>query len=532
VLRDASLPVEAGATFKVTNGARTPGEDDGDSSPASGAYFEPFTGAELPRFPSGALPAGLARYVEAVATHIQVPLDGPALMALATIAAACAKRIRVRRLADGYEQPLNLYLLGIGEPGERKSQIVSEVVKPLREYEAGVADDMHEQIVGAAGQRKFEEERAKYLRKGLATGKIKDKAKTLQDLRAELDALELEMAKPLVHAPRLVTTSPTPGKLEMLLAENGERLAILGAEGGVFGIVAGRFSGNSKAPPDLDVLLSAWSGDAGDSDRKTTTSARLKAPALTIGLFVQPQVLREVSDIYGADEKGLTSRFLIALVEASAHKQRYLGEPMDVERRAEWSTRVRELLEGFRADDGERIISLPTNILDPARTLFEEVTAEMAPGGPLAAPSLRAFGSKLRGQVERLIGVLHVARHGLRAVDEPCSVQTVEAAAQLARYFLAHGKAARGEMAVDPVTGRAQRLFQHCVYNHIDTFPRRDAQLNRWGGCRTPEQLDEALAELVRRGYFKKDFTKRKNPGAVGPVYQVTPAAKAHGAKP
>ena len=57
----------------------------------------------------------------AVAAHLQVPVDGPALVALAVLASACPKRIRVRRLADGYEQPLNLYLLGLGEPGERKS---------------------------------------------------------------------------------------------------------------------------------------------------------------------------------------------------------------------------------------------------------------------------------------------------------------------------------------------------------------------------------------------------------------------------
>src|SRR5205823_14497000 len=106
-------------------------------------------------------PDGLARYVEAVAAHLQVPVDGPALMAIAVLSAACAKRIRIRRVADGYEQPLNLYLLGLGDPGERKSQIVSEVVRPLRAFEASEAERLREAILRDAQRRQVDEERAR-----------------------------------------------------------------------------------------------------------------------------------------------------------------------------------------------------------------------------------------------------------------------------------------------------------------------------------------------------------------------------------
>jgi len=279
-------------------------------------------------------------------------------------------------------------------------------------------------------------------------------------------------------------------------------MAILGAEGGVFGIVAGRFSGNAKAPPDMDILLSGWSGDPSDSDRKMTQGARLKAPAITIGLFVQPQVFLEISNIYGADEKGLTSRFLVAMVESNAHRQKYIGEPMDEVRRAGWRTRIAELFDSFPADAEEKVITLPSSVLRPAEAFFDEVTAEMAPGGPLTLPALRAFGSKLRGQVERLIGILHVARHGADAPDIPVAEETVEAAVALARYFLAHGKAVRSAMAIDETIARAQRLIEHCVFNRIASFKRRDAQMNHWGGCRNPKDLEAALAELKQRGYL------------------------------
>jgi hypothetical protein len=416
------------------------------------------------------------------------------------LAAVCAKRIRVRRNADGYEQPLNLYLVGLAESAERKTPIVSEVQQPLREYETRVADEMQEEVAIAREQRKLHEERAKWLRKAITSGKTKQVDP--QKLRAELDGLAVELTKPPLRAPRLVTSAPTQGALEGLLGENGERMAILGAEGDVFGIVAGRYSGNKSAPPDMGIFLSAWSGDAVDSDRVTRVAPRLKAPALTIGLFVQPQVFAEMSNIYGADEKGLTSRFLVALVESNAHRQQYLGEPMDLMRRAEWGRRVADLLKALPADRGERIITLPTDILGSAKKFFDEVTEEMAPGGPLALPALRAFGSKLRGQVERFVGLLHVAHYGANAPDITVAETTVAGAVALARYFLAHGKAARSATNADPVIGRARRLIEHCVFNHIETFSRRDAQMNHWGGCRKREDLKAPLLELVQRGYI------------------------------
>jgi len=481
---------------------REMGDDEPEAEPesttTSAPEFVPFTGAKVPPFPVEVFPPSLARYIEAVAAHIQVPTDGVAICVLAVYAAVCAKRIRVRRLADGYEQPLNAYFMGLAETAERKTNVVNEVQQPLREYETRVADEMKDEVAMAAEHWKLSDERAKWIRRNIASGKAKDP----QKLRAELDDLAVELAKPPLRPLRLVTSSPTQGALEGLLADNGERMAILGAEGGVFGIVAGRYSGNKSAPPDMDIFLSAWSGDAGDSDRKTSSGARLKAPALTIGLFVQPQVFQEMSSIYGADEKGLTSRFLVAIVESNAHRQKYLGEPMDLMRRAEWGRRVAEMLKALPADREERVITLPTDILVAAETFFNEVRAEMAPGGTLALPSLRAFGSKLCGQVERFVGLLHVAHHGAGAPDIPVAESTVAAAVALARYFLAHGKASRSAIAADPVVGRARRLIEHCVFNRLETFTRRDAQRNHWGGCRKPEDVDAALLELVQRGYI------------------------------
>jgi len=240
-----------------------------------------------------------------------------------------------------------------------------------------------------------------------------------------------------------------------------------------------------------------------------------------MGLFVQPQVLREVSGIYGADEKGLTSRFLIAVVESRAHLQQYLGRPMDEERRKDWERRVVDLLEHLPVD--EQVIVLPDEVLKPGREFFDEVTLQMAPGAQLAGTVLRAFASKLRGQLERFTGILHVAEHGAQAVDTPCSEATVEAAAAVGRYFLAHGKAALGAVGADPAVARAERLVEHLVYNRIETFPRRDVQVNKWAGCRTPEQVDETLLELVQRGYLARGWTKREKAGATGPVYRLRP---------
>ena len=69
---------------------------------------------------------------------------------------------------------------------------------------------------------------------------------------------------PCQPVPRLVADDVTPEAAASLLAEQGGRLAVLSAEGGIFATLAGRYSG----APNLEVFLKGHAGDLLIVDRK------------------------------------------------------------------------------------------------------------------------------------------------------------------------------------------------------------------------------------------------------------------------
>lgn len=62
----------------------------------------------------------------------------------------------------------------------------------------------------------------------------------------------------------------------------------MSAEGGIFDIIAGRYSGT----PNMEVFLKGHGGDRLRIDRRSREEF-IEAPALTMGLAVQPSVLED-----------------------------------------------------------------------------------------------------------------------------------------------------------------------------------------------------------------------------------------------
>ena len=88
--------------------------------------------------------------------------------------------------------------------------------------------------------------------------------------------------------PRIVADDITPEAAGSLMADQHGRLAILSAEGGVFDILAGRYSGERA---NLDVFLKGHAGDTLKVDRKGRPPEYIPRPALTVSVMIQPAVL-------------------------------------------------------------------------------------------------------------------------------------------------------------------------------------------------------------------------------------------------
>ncbi len=75
--------------------------------------------------------------------------------------------------------------------------------------------------------------------------------------------------------PRLIADDVTTEAAASLLAEQGGRLAVLSAEGGIFSTLAGRYSGGV---PSLEVFLKGHAGDLLRVDRKGRPAEHVSAP--------------------------------------------------------------------------------------------------------------------------------------------------------------------------------------------------------------------------------------------------------------
>ena len=85
-------------------------------------------------------------------------------------------------------------------------------------------------------------------------------------------------------------------------------MCLFSPEGDLFDMLAGRYTGGA---PNFDVILKGHPGDTLRVDRRGR-SEHVPHPALTIGLTVQPDVIRGLVDKPGFRGRGLIADFFTA----------------------------------------------------------------------------------------------------------------------------------------------------------------------------------------------------------------------------
>jgi len=245
----------------------------------------PFHTPELPEFPIHVLPDWMEEFSSALAVFLQVPADMPALLCLSAVAIAVAGRLSVV-VREGFEVPLNLYLAIVMDPANRKSAALSRAMAPVERFEREQCKALGPEI---ARKQAEHDTLAKTLAQA-QMGATKARGNKRHQLQREVMQLAEELAdKPRPVMPRLLADDVTPEKVASLLAEQGGRLAIVSAEGGVFEQMSGRYSSNV---PNLDPYLKGWDGEPLRIDRVTRSPDFVRNPCLSIVLTVQPDVLR------------------------------------------------------------------------------------------------------------------------------------------------------------------------------------------------------------------------------------------------
>jgi replicative DNA helicase len=205
------------------------------------------------------------------------------------------------------------------DAGTRKSSVFTALTRPVADFERQQAAAALPGITETATLRRIAEQAAATAE--AAAGKAP--AGQQEEARAEAIARTAEAARLVVPpVPRWLVDDATPEALAGLLATYG-RIALLSPEGDVFDQMAGRYS---QTGPNLGVYLKGHAGDLLKVDRRGRPPEYVERPCLTIGLAVQPEVLRGLASRPGFGGRGMLARFLYSL-PASLVGRRQVGAP-------------------------------------------------------------------------------------------------------------------------------------------------------------------------------------------------------------
>jgi replicative DNA helicase len=464
----------------------------------------PFGGAgDVPAFPVEVLPGWLAEYVAAVATATQTPPDLAGMLALAVLATVAAGAVEVQP-RPGWREPLCLFVAVGMDAGARKSGVFAALTRPVADYERQQAATALPGITETAVLRRIADQTA-------ATAEAAaGKAPTSQQEQAQAEAIAraAEAANLVVPPiPRWLVDDATPEALAGLLATYG-RIALLSPEGDVFDQMAGRY--NQTAGPNLGVYLKGHAGDLLKVDRRGRPPEYVERPCLTIGLAVQPEVLRGLAGRPGFRGRGLLARFLYSL-PASLVGRRQPGAPSVPEAVADrYALELQALATsltthaGNAGDEGPALLGLDQAAGELLLVFERDLEPQLAAGsGDLA--QLAGWAAKLAGATCRLAGLLHLASHLRDGWARPIGADTFAGALRLAGYLIEHARAVFDLMGADPRVDDARWLLDWINRTSQVQFSRRDAHAAApRGRFRKAADLEPALALLEEHGWLRR----------------------------
>ncbi len=441
----------------------------------------PFDEYDLPAFPVEALPEVVRRYVPAVAESTQTTVDMAAVEALGVVSLCSQGKYFIRGNADWVE-PLNTYTVVILPPAERKSSVLSMMVRPVEVYEQAENIRRNGEIIKSQMMLSKLEKEKRALVEQAAKGKA-----TEEEVRAKAAEIAgFEPAKPL----RLFVDDVTSEKLTSVLAENKGCAAVVSAEGGIFDIISGLYSRNVN----IDVFLKGHSGDTIRVDRIGRASESIIHPALTMVLAVQPEVLNGLMSNNTFRGRDLTARFLYSMPKSSIGNRSFRTAPIP-ERASEG---YRTLIETILASDNERdSLELNDEAQVVLEALFNEVETRLK--GDLA--EIPDWAGKFVGTVLRISGILHIMQNPVNAMFVDVRKATMENAVTIGRYFLEHAKAAYSLMGADATNKNAQYLLTAIKKEGLAEFSRRDA-MRLCRRFKTADSLQPVLNRLCEYGYI------------------------------
>jgi len=323
-------------------------------------------------FPIDALPAAARDAAATVADVHNVPVQMPAMCALATLSGAMGRTwVFTGAAKDGQETHGNIYVAAAAPISTGKAT-AAILARPLVDFSKHRAEQFRDftqpELLAEIGRL---EAQLKGIRARFQNPQRREKSgRTAAEDEQEQVQLEKQLAraKRELPPPRAMVEDCTSQKLIEICGRNPDGAAfVYSAEGGeVLRIAAGRYRGDSKA--DCEIWLKGFSCEPIQQDRMMRSADA--HPCLAALLLVQPSVMREVYGNREFLERGFCARLLPVVCDIEPQLDEGDERQLDRAALAKWNAHVTDVCEHRPLNPGTAPLTMQFN--SGARAAFRE----------------------------------------------------------------------------------------------------------------------------------------------------------------
>lgn len=377
---------------------------------------------EIPDFPLRCLPPKTRKLAESIS--LSTATDAAmAASALLSAFSYCFSRLYKMEGKIGHQEPLNLYMLILAEPAERKSPVLRYIREPFDKFTAYYQNSEKEELFKA--DEKLNQLRAELDQKR----KSKTHPDELAKIRTSIELLEKE--KPL----RTVIDDVTPEVLAELLHYHST-LLMLSDEAGIFKNFIGRYS---NGIPNLDLLLKGWGGDRYQKDRCNGCSISISEPLLSICVCGQPYILNDLMSNQSFKASGMTARLIYVFPKSKIGERKYESPPVDENLYDEYGRIIDYSLHNklFMFAYEHRILHFT---VEASAYFANYYNTQIEPKLKTDFAECPDWGGKFHGLILRICGLLHCIAYFENRIepnDREVNKDTLVAAIYIAEYYKA-----------------------------------------------------------------------------------------------
>lgn len=488
------------------------------------------TEEDIPYPLASVYPSVLCDMLRATSEVAECPTAIAAVYAFSCISFLLAGKNKIMP-RKGWEEPPQLYMLGLAKIGRGKSRAMEEIAKPLKKIEVETRTLWKEESSKAETRRAILEGQKKKLvvraqKEGLPECDMNVILGSIEQIEGQLAQL------PKASEPKMTVENFTPERLATILEENDERICILTDEAEMFGNM-GRYAGKgSVSKQQVDLLTKGYNCLWTSIDRMGRAPVHLQSPSVAIGATVQPKRMMPVLEDEDFQYSGFLARFLMAWPKSVVNLENPRRRPVPHGVSTRWS----DLIEWLHAHPwnaqvkGQRGWYAITYSVQ-AESLLADIEIEVRKRnttlGDLA--DIEDWATRLAGQVLRISAVLH-ACSCFELEDRPwpymvpISEDTVQCAWELVQYYIWHLKRVVLGTDQDITSSAPVRVLRWVRANGARHIYNSERWLKKNKLLFGKEDMGEAFDILMDRGYIRpermKDARGRTRDGfAVNPAF-------------